>query len=62
MKKRVVTSRKVVKSRLAREVKRGKRPFRGAQSHTGSKDPKDLRGAKGLLLKTAAETDEQGER
>ncbi len=59
MKKRLVASKKVVKSRLARKVESGKHPFRGAQSRTGSKDPKDLRGAKGLLLKAAGETDAQ---
>jgi len=61
MKKRLVTSKKIVKTKLARKVERGKHPFRGAQSHTGAKDPKDLRGAKGLLLKVAAETDAPAE-
>ena len=62
MKRRIVTRRKISKARLAWAVRRGKRAFRGAQSHRGSKDPKDLRGVKGLLLRAAVETDAQSDR
>jgi hypothetical protein len=51
MKKRIMAAKKVAKARLARMIARGRSPFHGAQSATGDRDPKDLRGIRGLLLR-----------
>jgi len=61
IKKRLITTKKAAKARLIREIQRGRAPFRGAQTPTGGKDPKNLRGVKGLLRKTADEADAQHE-
>ncbi|GEM_PF-3239134 len=53
MKKRIMAAKKVAKARLARMIARGRSPFHGAQSATGGRDPKDLRGIRGLLLRNA---------
>jgi hypothetical protein len=53
MKKRLITAKKASKSRLIRAIEKGQAPFHGARSRRGPKDPKNLRGVKGLLLKNA---------
>ncbi|HYM69010.1 MAG TPA: hypothetical protein VEZ44_05390 [bacterium] len=60
MKKRLVTAKKVSKSRLVRAIEKGQAPFHGARSRRGAKDAKDLRGVKGLLLKNAEEDVDRG--
>ncbi len=53
MQGRIIVAKKVEKAKLVWAIARGRSPFRGARTATGGKDPKDLRGIKGLLLKSA---------
>jgi len=61
MKRAVITARQGRKERIVLEVRRGRKPFRGAQGPRGPKDPKDLRGSKGLLKVEAEELAEAEE-
>lgn len=62
MKRAAIAARKVGKARVLRDLRRGEKPFRGAQGPRGPKDPKDLRGSKGLLLREAETLAEREER
>jgi hypothetical protein len=64
MKRTVVAARRIAKKKTLRQMQRGRKPFFGAQGPRGAKDPKDLRGSKGALLKQAedrAQTEEESE-
>ena len=53
MKRALVTVRKVTKGKVVGQLRRERALFYGAQGSRGPKDPKDLRGPKGFLLKEA---------
>ena len=53
MKRVSVTARKVTKGKVLGRLRRWRALFYGAQGSRGPKDPKDLRGPKGFLLKEA---------
>lgn len=55
VKRATIKARKVARERIVQQLRRGDKPFRGAQGPAGPKDVKDLRGSKGLLLKEAEE-------
>ncbi|HXX38680.1 MAG TPA: hypothetical protein VEP50_11150 [bacterium] len=59
MKKRLIVARKITKAKLARAIQRGRALFYGARSRAGAKDPKDLRGIKGLLVKSAEDDEDR---
>jgi len=48
-----LASRRIAKTKMFRQMRRGRKPFFGAQGPRGPKDAKDLRGSKGALLEQA---------
>jgi hypothetical protein len=55
MKRAMITTRKVAAEQIVQQLRHGRKPFYGARGAAGSKDLKDLRGPKGVLLKEAEE-------